>query len=160
MRTYPRVTIKIHSKESIIPCDVPSVQCDCKAVATFYQSRQDNVYNNLYFFGCPNWKTAERCKFFVWAHTFKAKRDPDVLARLLAPPPTVQQSQPCKRTWEESLEDKVPVELQCVVCHTKKKNHLIRPCNHLCCCDTCIGRIEKKCPMCRATIQSTQLIYL
>ena len=52
----------------------------------------------------------------------------------------------------------------CSVCLTEKVEVIIQPCGHVCVCRDCaavlIENIEKKCPICRRTIQKTQNVYL
>jgi len=51
------------------------------------------------------------------------------------------------------------VENLCVICCDNKYNIIINPCNHICVCDNCIGKINK-CPICRVKITSNTKIFL
>ena len=42
--------------------------------------------------------------------------------------------------------------VSCVVCLDKEKTILLRPCNHLCICESCMGAVQT-CPLCRQNIQ-------
>jgi len=42
----------------------------------------------------------------------------------------------------------------CVVCLTEPKCVTLLPCRHFCVCNTCVMRLEKSCPVCRAKIAS------
>lgn len=46
----------------------------------------------------------------------------------------------------------------CLICYVNNKNILIKPCNHVCCCDGCIKEIQN-CPLCDKRIHSTEKIY-
>lgn len=56
--------------------------------------------------------------------------------------------------------DKLKEKLNCVICFSNERTHLIIPCFHLCCCSTCIIQIEKQCPICRRQITAIQRIFL
>ncbi|CAF0795245.1 unnamed protein product [Rotaria sp. Silwood1] len=162
-------TIKIHSKEYIAPCRLPSVRCHCGDVATFYQSKKENVNNNTYFFGCPNWKTIRKCNFFVWAHEHLAVRNEQVLHRLTFPTTSKNQinsEQSCKGILNQDHDEinqkeyeELRKQLECVICLSGERCCLISPCNHLCCCATCAKKIQNHCPICRGDIESIQRIF-
>jgi hypothetical protein len=47
--------------------------------------------------------------------------------------------------------------LDCVICYTNKRTHIIKECNHLIMCQECsiaIFNSDKKCPMCRTEMTS------
>lgn len=56
-------------------------------------------------------------------------------------------------------DSKVNDILMCNVCLDKAKDILLKPCNHLVCCDICIRSIIK-CPLCRVQIESHEKIYI
>lgn len=41
----------------------------------------------------------------------------------------------------------------CLVCCAEPKNTILLPCRHMCCCTTCLARMDK-CPVCRAPVES------
>ena len=50
----------------------------------------------------------------------------------------------------------------CVVCSERAKSVLLRPCNHLCLCETCSDHPQMEaCPLCKAVIEEKiKNIYL
>jgi hypothetical protein len=44
-------------------------------------------------------------------------------------------------------------DLDCIVCCAELKNTVLLPCRHLCCCSTCLSRLDK-CPICRSPVES------
>jgi len=48
---------------------------------------------------------------------------------------------------------------KCVVCMDQKATIAMLPCGHLCCCEKCASGM-KACPLCRAPISKTQVIYV
>ena len=51
----------------------------------------------------------------------------------------------------------------CVVCLSGDSTHALVPCGHVCVCGTCLGAVvgrERRCPMCRATVDSSMRVYL
>jgi hypothetical protein len=53
--------------------------------------------------------------------------------------------------------------LECTICLSAKKNALLFPCHHCATCIDCANTFvfgESKCPLCRATIQKVEKIYL
>jgi len=50
----------------------------------------------------------------------------------------------------------------CVICQYAEKCVMLLPCNHLCLCSGCKGRISdlSGCPICRATIKKAFTIFL
>jgi hypothetical protein len=63
--------------------------------------------------------------------------------------------QPRKRPLDDDLQQKI----NCVICFSNERSHLIAPCNHLCCCSTCANQIKNECPICRRPISSIQRIF-
>jgi hypothetical protein len=155
--------MKIYSKEYIAPCRITSIRCHCGDVATFHQSKKDNLNNNTYFFGCPNWRT-KRCTFFSWAHEYQTIRDIKILSRLIFQN-EIDSEQSCKRVLDEDngeinkQYDELQQKIICVICLSNERSHLITPCNHLCCCSTCADQIQNFCPICRRPIYSIQRIF-
>jgi len=53
---------------------------------------------------------------------------------------------------EQSISDDDKETNQCVICYDKEVSILVRPCNHLCCCESCKNLLEqngtKTCPYC------------
>lgn len=47
---------------------------------------------------------------------------------------------------------------QCIICYSAPRDILLQPCNHLCVCRHC-SRSLKVCPMCRAYICSTTIVF-
>ena len=47
----------------------------------------------------------------------------------------------------------------CVVCCEGKLEVLFRPCNHLCCCCECAGKM-KECPICRGQIGTKEKVFM
>ncbi|CAF0830315.1 unnamed protein product [Rotaria sordida] len=162
-------TIKIHSKEYIAPCRLPSVRCDCGDIATFYQSKKDNSNNNTYFFGCPNWKKDRKCEFFSWAHKYRTIRNEQILRRLTflsTSENSINSEQLYKGILNQDDDDinkknheELRKKLECVICLSAEKSYLILPCYHFCCCSTCIKKIQNQCPICRGHIVSAQRIF-
>ncbi|CAI5452946.1 unnamed protein product [Caenorhabditis angaria] len=66
-----------------------------------------------------------------------------------------------RKSIEETLNDG---RLQCCVCQFEEKCVLLRPCNHLCLCERCNEAINRQpnkiCPICRAEIESFELVYI
>ena len=46
----------------------------------------------------------------------------------------------------------------CKICMVEEVSQLLNPCNHVVCCNDCIRRLQE-CPICRANIESSKLIY-
>ncbi|TNJ26193.1 Ankyrin repeat protein 2 [Giardia muris] len=62
---------------------------------------------------------------------------------------------------ELSSSRSLPEGMTCVICLTNPKDTLLQPCNHLCVCSSCAGRImNQTCPLCRTPIESTVKVYL
>ncbi|KAF5745555.1 mitochondrial ubiquitin ligase activator of nfkb 1-A [Tripterygium wilfordii] len=61
-------------------------------------------------------------------------------------------------------EGDVPEGQLCVICLTRKRRSVFIPCWHLACCNRCALSIERdvspKCPVCRQTIHSSQVIFV
>ena len=51
-------------------------------------------------------------------------------------------------------------DIMCVVCMERKRQYLIRPCNHYCVCKDCKSTLQNKCPLCRKLIRSYEKIYI
>jgi hypothetical protein len=52
----------------------------------------------------------------------------------------------------EKKEDNVMQQLDCIICFTNKRTHIIKECNHFLLCQSCAIQIfnnDKKCPLCR-----------
>lgn len=52
---------------------------------------------------------------------------------------------------QQAKDDRVQMSTRCVVCFERKRSLLLRPCSHMCLCDTC-GHVVKECPLCRETV--------
>lgn len=54
--------------------------------------------------------------------------------------------------------------VQCCVCIYREKSVLLRPCNHLCLCETCLQAVlnvpPARCPICRTIIESHLNVFL
>jgi len=54
-------------------------------------------------------------------------------------------------------------ERLCVVCDDAKKQVILLPCQHMClcknCADTCLFKTMKECPMCRAEIKDSMVVF-
>lgn len=48
---------------------------------------------------------------------------------------------------------------KCIVCKERSVCILLRPCNHMCLCNSCVQPIEK-CPLCRTFIEHYEKIYI
>ncbi|CAJ0589926.1 unnamed protein product [Cylicocyclus nassatus] len=64
-----------------------------------------------------------------------------------------------------SLSEKANNErIQCCICFYREKTVLLRPCNHICLCDTCLQAVmldsQPHCPICRTPIESHIDVYL
>lgn len=51
-------------------------------------------------------------------------------------------------------------DILCVICMERKRQYLLRPCNHYCVCNTCKSTLQNKCPLCRRVIQNYEKIYI
>lgn len=51
-------------------------------------------------------------------------------------------------------------EIMCVICMERKRQYLLRPCNHYCVCNTCKSTLQNKCPLCRKLIRNYEKIYI
>ncbi len=50
--------------------------------------------------------------------------------------------------------------LNCKICLNKLSNIIIKPCNHIVCCDSCISNLETEtCPVCRTPFTSYYKIF-
>ena len=54
-------------------------------------------------------------------------------------------------------------EALCVVCMDAPKNHLIRPCMHMCTCEACTQQLQEQgaqsCPVCRGPIEGIERVF-
>jgi len=48
----------------------------------------------------------------------------------------------------------------CVVCLTRRSNHVLSPCGHLCLCDCCVTKIRAVCPKCRVPVAFKTKVFL
>ena len=51
-------------------------------------------------------------------------------------------------------------DILCVICMERKRQYLLRPCNHYCVCNKCKSTLQNKCPLCRKLIQNYEKIYI
>ena len=51
-------------------------------------------------------------------------------------------------------------DILCVICVERKRQYLLRPCNHYCVCNTCKSILQNRCPLCRKLIQNYEKIYI
>lgn len=51
-------------------------------------------------------------------------------------------------------------DIMCVICMERKRQYLLRPCNHYCVCNMCKSTLQNKCPLCRKLIRSYEKIYI
>ena len=51
-------------------------------------------------------------------------------------------------------------DILCVICMERKRQYLLRPCNHYCVCNTCKSTLQNKCPLCRKLIRSYEKIFI
>jgi hypothetical protein len=56
-------------------------------------------------------------------------------------------------------EASVSGEMACTVCLNNPKDILMKPCNHLCACSDCAGKISSNCPICARAITAKEKIY-
>ena len=107
---------------------------------------------------CPDrlWEAVARC----WA---KLPKDRPTFARLSIELSTVMAAGAEGRVAE--LEDELERRTLCEVCMDRPKDHIIRPCNHLCICGDCSTILlaappgQRRCPMCRSPITSVERVY-
>jgi hypothetical protein len=142
--------MKIHSRRYLAPCRLTSIRCDCGHMATFHQSNKDNSNKSNYFFGCPNWRNEHKCTFFAWAAEYLIIRDIETLNGLNS-----EGEHQLKHPIDKAVQEK----LNCPICFSNERSHLVTPCNHLCCCSTCATQIKDECPICRHPINSIQRIF-
>lgn len=57
-------------------------------------------------------------------------------------------------------DDNLPVEVRCIVCLVNPREIILLPCKHVCLCEDCAGKIERKCPVCNINIQDKRAVYL
>ncbi len=51
-------------------------------------------------------------------------------------------------------------EMECIICADNAKNTLCLPCAHLCMCETCSLKLDKRiCPICRKDIEGTERVF-
>ncbi len=48
----------------------------------------------------------------------------------------------------------------CVVCMEKKRQFILKPCNHYCVCNDCKNSLKNKCPLCRKHIQKYEKLFV
>lgn len=147
------------------PIRLSSVRCYCGDIATFYQSKKDNLNHGSYFFGCSNWQN-NNCKYFCWASEYHATPDPQILRRLIpngaiepAQQPVVIQNH---NEIDSNAVDAIPNRYECIICLTAERSCLFTPCNHVCCCLSCAQKVQtlqRKCPICRVNVQSIQQLF-
>jgi len=63
-------------------------------------------------------------------------------------------------TFDKSAEQAPPMEGYCNVCRDRPASMVLMPCGHQCCCSTCVPGLKGKCPICRASFDNTQKIFL
>ena len=51
-------------------------------------------------------------------------------------------------------------DILCVICMERKRQYLLRPCNHYCVCNNCKSTLQNKCPLCRKLIRSYEKIFI
>ena len=86
--------------------------------------------------------------------------------QLSLPPPTPHQVMPLSALSAPSPSrgdavSTVATALQCVVCMTKERTHLLFPCGHKCLCVDCAKPhvIKNKCPLCRNAVQGITEVF-
>lgn len=62
------------------------------------------------------------------------------------------------RQLSEDLEREREQNL-CVVCWDRKRNILLRPCNHYCVCSGCLRGLRQTCPICRKRVASSEEVF-
>lgn len=50
-------------------------------------------------------------------------------------------------------------DILCVICMERKRQYLLRPCNHYCVCNKCKSTLQNKCPLCRKLIRNYEKIF-
>ncbi|KAJ1349205.1 hypothetical protein KIN20_004675 [Parelaphostrongylus tenuis] len=78
------------------------------------------------------------------------------------------QDQPVRRRSTSSIlsaaEQANNERVQCCICIYREKSVLLRPCNHLCLCETCLQAVlnvsPPRCPICRELIHSHLNVFL
>ena len=48
----------------------------------------------------------------------------------------------------------------CIICMEKKRQYLLKPCNHYCVCNGCKHTLKNKCPICRKHIQKYEKLFI
>ncbi len=48
----------------------------------------------------------------------------------------------------------------CVVCMEKKRQFILKPCNHYCVCNDCKNSLKNKCPVCRTHIRKYEKLFV
>ena len=48
----------------------------------------------------------------------------------------------------------------CVICMERKRQYLLKPCNHYCVCNGCKHTLKNKCPICRKHIQKYEKVFI
>jgi len=52
----------------------------------------------------------------------------------------------------------------CVVCMDAPKNHVMRPCMHMCTCEACTQQLLEQgvesCPVCRAPVEHIERVFI
>ncbi len=48
----------------------------------------------------------------------------------------------------------------CCVCMIEHLSIMVRPCNHICCCQGCLPFLQNICPICKKRINSSERVYM
>lgn len=54
----------------------------------------------------------------------------------------------------------LPMEVRCIVCMENPREIILLPCNHVCLCEDCAEKIDRKCPVCKGSIEGKRAAYL
>ena len=63
-------------------------------------------------------------------------------------------------TFDDSAEQAPPLEGFCNVCRDRPARMVLMPCGHQCCCSVCVPGLNGKCPICRASFECAQKVYM
>ena len=61
-------------------------------------------------------------------------------------------------TTKTPASDSADSDMKCVICLERRRRYVLMPCFHLCSCDQCTKRLNR-CPLCRAIVQATHIVY-
>lgn len=57
-------------------------------------------------------------------------------------------------------DENLPPEVRCIVCMENPREVILLPCKHVCLCEDCAEKINRKCPVCDKRIEGKRAVYL